>query len=152
MTIAHAYGDILNAREDIIGHQVNCQGVMGSGLAKQIKDKYPAAYIKYKQVCYKFTPEKMLGCCQLVYDKESDKWIANLFGQLNYGREEQLYTDYSALTAYLWALKNEAISRGLSVALPYNLGCGLANGDWNIVHQIIDAVFYDSVVTLYKLN
>ena len=25
-------GDLLDAKEDIIGHQVNCQGVMGSGV------------------------------------------------------------------------------------------------------------------------
>ncbi|WP_223260709.1 hypothetical protein [Bacillus sp. LNXM65] len=34
-------GNILEASEDIICHQVNCKGVMGAGLAKQIKSKYP---------------------------------------------------------------------------------------------------------------
>lgn len=30
-------GDLLEAKENIIAHQVNCKGVMGSGVAKQIK-------------------------------------------------------------------------------------------------------------------
>jgi glucosamine 6-phosphate synthetase-like amidotransferase/phosphosugar isomerase protein len=33
-------GDILNSQDGIIGNQVNCQMVMGSGLAKQIRSKY----------------------------------------------------------------------------------------------------------------
>jgi len=40
-------GNILNAKEDIICHQVNCKKVMGSGLAKQIRDKYPNVYEEY---------------------------------------------------------------------------------------------------------
>ena len=40
-------GNILNAEEDIICHQVNCRGKMGSGLAKQIRDKYPDVYKEY---------------------------------------------------------------------------------------------------------
>ena len=35
-------GNLLEAPERIIVHQTNCMGVMGSGIAKQIKAKYPA--------------------------------------------------------------------------------------------------------------
>ena len=31
-------GNILDSGADIICHQVNCRGVMGSGVAKQIKE------------------------------------------------------------------------------------------------------------------
>lgn len=41
------YGDILDITEGIICQQVNCMGVMGSGLAKQIKYKYPRVYYEY---------------------------------------------------------------------------------------------------------
>ena len=30
-------GDILHTEADVICHQVNCKGVMGAGLAKQIR-------------------------------------------------------------------------------------------------------------------
>ncbi|EGL17721.1 hypothetical protein HMPREF9413_4472 [Paenibacillus sp. HGF7] len=39
-----------------------------------------------------------------------------------------------------------------SIALPYNIGCGLAGGDWDIVEQIIEEVFIDYDVTLYKFE
>lgn len=47
MIITH--GDVLNTDCWIIAHQVNCQGVMGGGLARQIKDRYPDAYINYRE-------------------------------------------------------------------------------------------------------
>lgn len=31
-------------------------------------------------------------------------------------------------------------------------GCGIANGDWKIVYKIIEEVFRDYDVTLYKLG
>lgn len=34
-------GNILNCNEDIIVHQVNVQGVMGGGVARQLKLQYP---------------------------------------------------------------------------------------------------------------
>lgn len=39
--IKHIKGDIFQSSADVILHQVNCQGVMGSGVAKQVREKYP---------------------------------------------------------------------------------------------------------------
>ena len=36
--IEYIKGDILNVTEGIIVQQVNCKGVMGAGLAKEIKE------------------------------------------------------------------------------------------------------------------
>lgn len=80
-----------------------------------------------------------------------EKHTANLFGQLNYGRSKTRYTDYGALERALTTLKTEAQARGLSVALPYNIGCGLANGEWSLVEEMIGKVFADYEVTLYKI-
>ncbi|MBX4152387.1 macro domain-containing protein [Paenibacillus lautus] len=140
--------NLLDASEDIIGHQVNCQGVMGSGVAKLLRDKYSNLYPSYKQFCSNHNPHDLLGKCHIV--KTGDKYTANLFGQLNYGRQKVRYTDYDALKKSLVILRIAAQRRNLSVALPYNIGCGLANGDWNIVYGIIDEVFSDREVTLYK--
>ena len=40
-------GDLLEADLDYYCHQVNCQGKMGSGIAKSIKEKWPIVYDKY---------------------------------------------------------------------------------------------------------
>ncbi|ETT41472.1 MULTISPECIES: macro domain-containing protein [unclassified Paenibacillus] len=149
MAIQLVNGDLLEASEDILGHQVNCQGVMGSGIAKILRDRYPNLYPEYKKYCDQYTPDGLLGHCQLV--QTGAKYTANLFGQLNYGRSKTRYTDYAALEQALTTLKTEAQAKGLSVALPYNIGCGLANGEWSVVEEMIGKVFADYEVTLYKI-
>lgn len=46
-------GDILtiptDGRPTVVCHQVNCKGVMGAGLAKQIREKHPEVYEAYKK-------------------------------------------------------------------------------------------------------
>ena len=37
-------GDLLSSDVKIRCHQVNCRGVMGAGLALQVKQKYPEAF------------------------------------------------------------------------------------------------------------
>lgn len=58
MTIQIVNGDLLEASEDILGHQVNCQGVMGSGIAKILRDRYPNLYPEYKKYCDQYTPDE----------------------------------------------------------------------------------------------
>lgn len=149
MSVNIIQGDLMKAEEDILGHQVNCQGVMGSGIAKILRDTYPKLYPSYKQFCENFTPEELLGKCQIV--TTDSKYVANIFGQLKYGRQKVRYTDYDALKDSLRILKDYAMKHNLSVALPYNIGCGLANGEWSMVEEILEDVFSDYDVTLYKL-
>ena len=40
-------GDITEIESGIICQQTNCQGVMGSGLAKAIRDKWPKVFDEY---------------------------------------------------------------------------------------------------------
>lgn len=145
-------GNILEGNQDIIIQQVNCLSVMGAGLAKQIRDKYPHVFTLYKIHCdvHKSNREKLLG--QVLFVNTSDgKVIANAFGQLGFGRDK-VQTDYEALEAALWKVKAYAIKNKLTVSLPEGLGCGLAGGDWNIVYGLIKEVFHDYDVTIYKYN
>ena len=48
--IKHIKRDIFKSGADLICHQVNCQGVMGSGIAKQVREKYPKVYKEYKRI------------------------------------------------------------------------------------------------------
>lgn len=51
MSIKHVKGDILTTptrnEDTVICHQVNCCGVMGAGLAKQIRDKWPVVFDEF---------------------------------------------------------------------------------------------------------
>lgn len=49
--LLYRIGNLLNAPQKVIAHQVNCQGKMGSGVAKVIRDKYPKVYETYLNTC-----------------------------------------------------------------------------------------------------
>ncbi|MBQ8999309.1 MAG: macro domain-containing protein [Clostridium sp.] len=148
-TVVIEKGDIFTGYINIVGHQVNCQGVMGKGIASIVKSDYPRAYseyISYSQI----NKDNLLGDAQIV--KCGGKYICNLYAQEYYGNDKtKVYTSYEALRYSLTTLKEFAKSKGLIVGLPYGIGCGLANGDWNIVLSIIKDVFKDYYVILYKI-
>lgn len=151
MAINYVDGNLLDAKEDIIGHQCNAQGVMGSGIARQIRFKYPHVYAEYSRLFeFNRNDAKWLGYCQII--DCSDKMVANLIAQHNYGRDRNVvYTDYAALEGALKYLKVYAQYHDLSVALPYRIGCGLANGDWeSVVHPMLQEIFNDYKLTLYR--
>ncbi|MGG4362819.1 macro domain-containing protein [Bacillus subtilis] len=155
--IVYKTGDILMATEDIICQQVNCKGVMGAGLAKQIRKKYPKCFEDYSLYVENrgYDADVLLGGVHYYRDK-SGKVIANLFGQNGFGREKQ-QTDYTSLRRAFHNVKNKVTCMddqdgGKSVAIPYGIGCGLAGGNWDVVQEIIDEVFADYEVSVYKFK
>lgn len=144
-------GNLLDADVDAILHQVNCQGVMGSGLAKQIRNKYPSVYKHYHEVCSLYSSDQLLGKIQVVEVKRSGKTLSvvNVFGQKNYGTD-RVQTDYIALRSCL-VYVNDCF-KNKSVGIPFGMSCGLAGGDWNIVSDIIKEELRDCDVTIYKLE
>lgn len=136
-------GNILEATETIICHQVNCRGVMGAGLANQIRRNYPQVYKAYK----KYASPECLGKVQLV-PINSKQCIANIFGQLNYGTKT-VQTDYKAIARAFSVLNNRF--PGCSVAIPYKMGCGLAGGDWNTMLKTITENSDRLNITIYTL-
>lgn len=127
--------DILTVEKGIIAHQVNCQGVMGAGLAKQIKYKFPKSWDIYHKACCEYASGALLGECISCQVKDS-LYVAHLFGQFHYGAK-RCYTNYLALESALIQLETLAQKYQLPVYLPYKLGCGLAGGDWQIVYNLI---------------
>lgn len=75
------------------------------------------------------------------------KFIMNMFSQ-----EPNFNTDYEAVEIGLNEIKEYAKSYNLSIAIPYGIGCGIANGNWNTILEIIDRAFKDYEVTIYKLE
>lgn len=145
----------MNASENIIAHQVNCVGVYNSGVAKAIRLKYPKAFNEYKTLLNVTTSSNvkdLLGKVQFVSLEEgTDTFVANLFGQYNFGYDGKQYTEYIALRESLESLCLFARINDYSVALPYLLGSDRGGADWRIVEQIIMDVFDGYKVTLYKL-
>lgn len=143
-------GNILEAHEEFICHQVNCQNAMGAGLAKVLCSKYPSVKRDYHRYCDSHTPEELLGQYQIVPVTPSQS-VVNIFGQLEFGRKKgKVYTDYNALEQVFSAL-HEAFPDA-SFAFPYGFGCGLANGDWHTVLGLIQKHLDTHTVRIYVLE
>ena len=150
MKIIYINGNILDAQTDVIAHQVNCQGVMGSGVAKQIRDKWPRVYDSYVTYCYDYIActNELLGECQLVQINDN-QYVANLFGQNYYGRDGKRYTSYDGIYDALTSLAVQMMDNGMeSLAIPYGMSCGLGGGDWHIIMAMIESVFENMEVQI----
>ena len=154
-------GDLLKAQQIYIAHQVNCQGVMGAGVAKAIKEKYSKVYKQYKEKCMIFSPESLLGYCQKIgVSTEQPKVIFNLFGQLNYGYRGKRYTSYAALAialndAFQYIVQqNERHDIPKEIAVPFKMGCDRGGADWEIVETILEDLSgkYKIDVYIYSIN
>lgn len=137
--------DILTVESGVICQQVNCQGVMGSGLAKQIRDKWPKVYEEYRanynSVGYDVL---LLGRVTFTFISENLS-VCNIFGQLNYGYDGKRYTDYGALkTAFDKIECSDFYEKELY--FPYNFGCDRGGADWQIVSKMIDFYFPNAII------
>ena len=142
-------GNLLDAPVDYICHQVNCQGRMGSGIAKQIKERWPIVYIKYMDWYYEGGLQ--LGKIQIV-DNDEDPWVINIAGQLNYGYDGKRYTSYDAFWSCLCEIRN-CVPKGSRIGFPYKIGCGLGGANWKVIEKMIEEVLgFDYNVYIYMLE
>lgn len=150
-------GDLFNSKANIIAHQVNCSNAMNSGVAKQIRERYPEVFRAYKNLCTQFERynSDLLGYCQVV-ETHDGKCIANLFGQLGYGYDGQQYTDVHALKRSMIKLRNRCSLdlENTTIAMPYKIGCVRGGANWDEVYSIIEEIFKDCNVDveLWRLD
>jgi hypothetical protein len=139
--------DLLKIDNGIICHQTNCIGVMGGGIALQIRNKWPNVYKQYVNECepFKNDPRYLLGHVQdiVINDKLV---IANCFGQIFPGHG--LMTDYDAWDIILDKLRDLRNYFHLDLHFPWMIGCGLAGGNWDIMFKkIYDKFNYGNDIT-----
>lgn len=154
MTVKIVTGCLLDAFDkgevDVIGHVVNCQGVMGSGIARSIRERYPQAHRAYKELHNEADMSyDLLGHCQGVY-LSTTRAVYNLHAQYEYGNPTR-DLDYGALGKCLYEMANE-LDLETRVGFPFKMGSDRAKGDFNIVLEMIEFYFKDHDVRIYKLE
>lgn len=151
MAIEIVNGSLLDAEENLIVHQVNCKGEMNTGIAEQIKEKWGQVFRDYKSLADSFHESELLGTTQAVVIGHMQA-VVNLFGQGNYGYDGERYTNYEAIYSGLESVAELARRDSLSVAIPYNMGCDRGGANWEIVYKMIEVLFKDIDVKIYKYN
>jgi len=146
MKIEYRKGDLLTTDVRHIMHGCNAQGVMGSGVAKAIREKYPEAYRDYNDMYN----SRGLELGDVIFSAQEDgKIIINAITQKNYGKDKNtVYVSYWAIADVFRKIDCSSIE---SVALPM-IGAGLANGDWNVISAIIENTLVKTQPIVYVLD
>ena len=136
MKINYVKGNLLGAESGVIAHGCNAQGVMGSGVAKAVREKYPKAYEKYKLRCDLVEHKQLLLGRVIWYEVKDNFYIANAITQLNFGGDGKQYVDYEAVQV-AFANINSAMDNEQILHIPM-IGAGLGGGDWEVISSIIE--------------
>lgn len=110
----------------IILHGVNCQGVMGSGVARALYEKYPLVKEHYLSL----PKERMkLGNVQLVEVGRS-LFVSNCFTQDFFGKDGRRYASPIAIRRCFSNISEDATYYGISDIYLPKIGCGLGGLEW----------------------
>lgn len=136
-------GDLLASDEFYIMHGCNNQGFMESGIAAQIKKKYPVAYEEYRRH-HELTGLR-LGSFHLV-DVNPGRRVINAITQTQGG----IPVSYDAINQIFTDLNTVNLNPHKRIAIP-RIGAGVAGGSWDIIESIIKtrAVKYEVCVYVY---
>jgi O-acetyl-ADP-ribose deacetylase (regulator of RNase III) len=153
MKIIYKHGDLMQAPEPFMAQGCNAQGVMGSGVAKLIRDRWENVFTEYRRVYD--SGGKHLDLGQTIWVSAKPYTIINCITQEFYGRDPNVvYVSYEGL-----GIAMESINRQLhpfnlepqSVAMPL-IGAGLANGKWSIISEIIETVSTNFQPVVYLID
>ena len=143
-------GNVIHMAEagafDVLVHGCNCMNVMGAGVARQIKEVFPAAFIADKAASTR--DRSMLGSYSTaavpvgIFDARA-LVIVNAYTQFAPGGGEDVF-QYAAFASILEQLGNQF--PGKVIGMPA-IGCGLAGGDKERILRIIrDSSVCDKVM------
>ena len=136
-------GDLLSLAErgkfDIIVHGCNCQNTMGSGIAKQIKDKYPEAFqadYEYDLDLHNYRYSKLGNYSKTkVYSPNNSFIIINAYTQFHYMPRGIDHFEYASFAVILQKLAH--YYGNYDFGFPY-IGMGLAGGDSDRIFSILE--------------
>jgi O-acetyl-ADP-ribose deacetylase (regulator of RNase III) len=146
-----------------IAHSCNCQNVMGGGIAKQIKSRYPQAYEADTEVHMRKEYDTLDEYTRLLgqYSKAEvgleggrQGRVYNLYTQSAYGtHERQVNYEYfwkalKEMQEDLLFIQHETGQRQI-LGLPHGISCGLAGGNWKIIKEMIDDIFQNCLLKTY---
>jgi len=147
----HLHGDAVLALEnkeiDYLMHCCNAQGIMGAGIALQIKRSVPDTYEKYRIYCKGVGPENALGSAVIFGG------VINLIAQLEIGGGKR-QCHYGAIAAGIKSVINLVLPNPMNptrIGVPYKMACDRAGGDWAVVQELLESFPTGYQIICYQL-
>lgn len=128
---------------DAFAHGVNCMGVMGAGIAKDVKARFPNNYKVYRDNCNTgmFKPGHMTVL------KENDVTIYNLATQFMTGADAHLEN----VRVCARGMATHAKMFNVPLVKTVRLGCGIGGLDWENVRPVLEGINSDLELEVYYL-
>lgn len=134
-------GNIFESNMDVLVNTVNCVGVMGRGIAKEYKAKFPKMYDEYRLLC----ENKKLTTGKVYPYYESDKVkILNFPTKQHWKSPSKLEYVIDGLNWFVSNYENLEIK---SIAFP-PLGCGNGGLDWETIGPIMYKTLKDLPIVI----
>jgi O-acetyl-ADP-ribose deacetylase (regulator of RNase III) len=134
--IRYATGDIFESKAEVLVNPVNCEGVMGKGLALEFKKRFSGLFPWYQEDCKGLRPATRIGS-SLLYSMPD--WSHKVICFPTKGRWREP-SQYSYVEHGLRDLRRKLLadwSKIASLAMP-KLGCGLGGLEWERVCPLIE--------------
>lgn len=128
--------DSLMVKNSMVVHGCNCQGVMGSGVAAQVRILFPKVYNEYVRKHQESGLK--LGEIQCIPVLPNNRFIVNAMTQDKYGREGIRYVSYDAIRECFKQIREFALANDISSINYPAIGAGLGGGDLEIIMEIIN--------------
>lgn len=121
---------------DVIIHGCNCQCTMGAGIAKGIKEAFPAAY-KADAATERGDWDKLgsYSSAEVMVAEEQPLIVVNAYTQFDFRIRKTPNVDYEAIRTVFRVIKADFPNKRIGYPA---IGAGLAGGDWKVIAAIID--------------
>jgi O-acetyl-ADP-ribose deacetylase (regulator of RNase III) len=137
-------GDLFKSKAQVLVNPVNCVGVMGAGIAKEFKRRFPKMFVAYKKACDegKLHP----GTLMLWKDRESlDRYVLNFPTKKHWRSKSKLVWIEEGMQFFTKHHKEWNIR---SIAFPA-LGCGKGGLDWKDIKPIFKKYLSDVDINVF---
>lgn len=123
-------GNIFESNMAVLVNTINCVGVMGKGIAKSFKEKYPPMFYEYQKLC---TNNSVKPGILYPYYENNRLIVLNFPTKDHWRSPSKLEYIVDGLN---WFIENYKQLNITSIAFP-PLGCGNGGLDWDIVGPIM---------------
>lgn len=121
---------VMDSPAQTLVNTVNCVGVMGKGIAKAFKDRYPAMYATYKRIC----DQNLLEPGKLWLWQGPDHSVLNFPTKMHWRNPSKIEWIEMGLQKFVDSYESRGIT---SISFP-RLGCGNGGLDWDEVRPLME--------------
>jgi len=126
MSLLYITKDVTAVERGVVAHGVNCAGVMNSGVARAIRNKWPVVYERFLRHP---KGKQVLGEADIIHIPDEELIVVNCYTQVFYGYGGGKYADANAIEKSMNRVMQIANLMEYPVYIP-RIGCGLGGLKW----------------------